>query len=252
MNGFVTLSRVDGPFGSFLYYPTDCIGNWIKAGNFWDVCHKPYMDELQPGDVFVDIGANIGFYPVYLGRRGVRVHAFEASPEIMEVMRRNVFELNGLSPDLITLYQVALYDRETELALEYKGKQYPIAMDGRVEWEHAPNAGTFCLVPPEHGLPLKAYNFQTKTVDSFGLENIKMMKVDVQGCDLRVLKGARETIRKSMPLIFFEYESGLSIYHDDMYCGYEQFFQEMGYQKPKDLGRGVEWVTAPANYPRPL
>lgn len=241
------LSLAETQYGRFYYYPNDCIGRWLKAGNFWEAMHKPLMDTLNSGDVFVDVGANIGFYPVYLGRRSIRVHAFEASPEIMAVMKMNL-QANSLNGELVTLYQTALYDRETELGLEYQGQQFPIMTDGKIDWNRAVNTGTFCLVPTEHGLPgAKAYDFRTKTLDSFGIENVKMLKVDVQGCDLRVLYGGRETIRQSRPIIFFEYEAGLSLYHGDTWDKYQNFFGEMDYQPPvsMDSQRGVEWMTCP-------
>ena len=53
---------------------------------------------LRPGDVFIDVGANVGYFTL-LGSRLVgpegRVHAFEPAPRVAALLRRNV-EANGL------------------------------------------------------------------------------------------------------------------------------------------------------------
>src|ERR1700758_107110 len=96
--GSVPMIHAKTEFGEFFCVDGDCIGRTIIQGEFWDACNRPYMDVLQPGDVFVDVGANIGFYPVYLGRRGIQCWAFEPAHDVFDVMLQN-YSVNGISTE---------------------------------------------------------------------------------------------------------------------------------------------------------
>src|SRR5271157_4997304 len=201
---------VNTQYGIFKVFPPDVIGKAITRGEFWDACLRPYMDVLQPGEVFIDAGANIGFFPVYLGKKGIICHAFEASPSVYEVLCKNI-QMNGLLNDVsVNTYNVALYDKETILCLHKDWRKWPEATvdsNDKLDYTRSFNSGWLCLVPEELGD--SHISFNTKTLDSFEIKNVKLIKVDVQGCDLRVLYGARETIKKYRPVILWEYEGSI-------------------------------------------
>lgn len=59
---------------------------------------------LQPGDVFLDFGAHIGWFTLLAAKRGATVHAFEGDLQNLELLRANA-RLHGVQ-DLVTAYPV--------------------------------------------------------------------------------------------------------------------------------------------------
>ena len=231
------MSYVESQYGKFNYFPLDCIGMYISRGVFWDECLRPYMDALQPGDVYIDVGANIGFFPVYLGKRGIDCHAFEASPELADMLNSNLV-LNGVDGKV---YNVALYDHETDLVLHRDWRAWAAETNGKPDYNRSGNSGWLCLVPEEIG---EQYNkFHARTLDSYGIADVKLIKIDTQGCDLRVLHGAKATISTYRPVVLFEYEDFVSVVHGDTWDKYEEFWKDLNYNI-KRIGT-VEWVAEP-------
>lgn len=60
--------------------------------------------KLQPGDVFVDFGAHIGWFTLLAAKRGATVHAFEGDIQNLDLLRENV-RMHGVQ-DLVTAYPV--------------------------------------------------------------------------------------------------------------------------------------------------
>jgi FkbM family methyltransferase len=136
---------------------------------------------LRPGDVCVDIGANDGWYSTLMARlvgpHG-RVHAFEPSPITFELLERNC-RTNG--PDHCVVRNL--------LAL---GEQ----------------PGTAVIhVPPHHGAaslragddePCRPFECRVETLDGYcaaaGVRRIRLVKCDVEGSELQVLRGARSLL----------------------------------------------------------
>lgn len=239
------MALVETQYGKFFYYAHDCIGREVASGKFVDDWLRPHIDNLGPDSVLVDVGSSLGFYTVYAAKKGVKVHSFEPSIEVFELLRRNC-ELNGVLENVI-LYNVSLYDNEVELYLETKLNSYPSLPDGRIDYENAGNSAVLCLIPKEKGVePCEAYKAicKTRTLDSFNLVVVDLLKIDTQGCDVRVLKGATETVKRCRPVICFEHEPALLEYHSDSFQGFVEFFTEMKYKAPVYLG-GVDYVAVP-------
>jgi FkbM family methyltransferase len=128
---------------------------------------------LRPGDLLLDVGANVGSYTVLAsGVSGARTMAFEPDPDTVAQLRRNV-ELNGLG-DLVELYPVALGASETEVRFTVGGDTVNhVASPDDKEW---------------------------RTVRQARLDDITtgtsplMMKIDVEGYEEEVLKGAEAAL----------------------------------------------------------
>lgn len=74
-----------------------------------------YQLNLGPGDILVDIGANIGVVSVYAASKGARVIAVEPEPENRALLERNIAE-NGYG-HLITVEALAVSDRPGEACI---------------------------------------------------------------------------------------------------------------------------------------
>jgi len=102
------VSRVDVPAGSLLFAtPTPLLQARAKSVMTKEPDTIRWIDGFEPGDVFWDVGANVGVFCLYAVRqRGVRVLAFEPSADNYAVLCRNV-EINAFE-DRVAPYCIAL------------------------------------------------------------------------------------------------------------------------------------------------
>jgi FkbM family methyltransferase len=218
-------------YGVFNYFPVDHIGRHVASGQFWDPQLRPYLDALKPGDTFVDVGANIGFFSVYAAKaRGAKVHAFEAAPEVCALLRMNIAE-NGLE-FAVEVHECALFDAPVELGIMRPCPgwgDYPKLSDGRVDFERYWNSGSLCLEPVTGSDPVP-YRMTAKTLDSFDFQELTLLKVDAQGCDLRILKGAQNTIKRCRPSILFEFEPQPAWVLGEVVEDYHSFLKAQHYE----------------------
>lgn len=140
--------------------------------------YEAFRAAARPGAIALDVGANAGAYALLLGqwvRPGGRVYAFEPAPETFAGLRRHV-RLNGLQ-DTVVLVRAA--------AAGVTGHG-TLSVDGV--------SGANRLADGADGATV-----ETITVDDFcERERIapSFIKIDVEGAELQVLRGARETIRR--------------------------------------------------------
>ncbi|WP_421852522.1 FkbM family methyltransferase [Novosphingobium sp.] len=138
-----------------------------------------------PETVVVDVGANFGYFSVLsaniIGNQGSgRVFAFEPNPKLAELLRRNI-EINwSIAP--VTFHQAAVADTPGELTLY-------------VPKGHGANAS---LSPPE-GIESVAVTVPAVCLDDVLPPDliVDVMKIDVEGHELSVLKGAHGVIGRS-------------------------------------------------------
>jgi FkbM family methyltransferase len=156
---------------------------------------EPEMRELPrlvPADrVAVDVGASGGVYTHVLSRLAREVHAFEPNPVSSAAIRRRV-------PKAV-VYEFALSDRTGDAYLR-------VPVVGGVAYSgwgtcEASNRFSSLQVGEVQRLPVR-----TRTLDSFGLRNVGFMKIDVEGHELAVLRGAAETLRRERPTLLIEAE----------------------------------------------
>jgi FkbM family methyltransferase len=153
----------------------------IALGNFEPEESGWVEDFLKPGMVFVDVGANIGLYSLLaasrVGSRG-RVVAFEPSPYCQDRLQATV-KANAISQ--ITIERTALGDApgELELVVEHQGLHSPsfLAKEGDLR-----------------------YRVPVTTFDAYlarsGLGHVDLMKIDVEGFEPNVIRGAAAALRQ--------------------------------------------------------
>jgi FkbM family methyltransferase len=136
---------------------------------------------LQPGDIFVDLGAHIGLYTVLAARRvgpSGRVYAFEPSNGAFQRLVENLV-LNGLQN--VVARRQAFSDQEDLLELTVPG-------DGHDAWSS--------FGRPTAGADWRKEIVKTISLDDFVRRNnlkgrIALVKMDVEGWETRILKGGR-------------------------------------------------------------
>jgi FkbM family methyltransferase len=165
--------------------PGGLIGKAIAAGNPYEAPVLEYIHSLGLEGTAVDAGASIGNHTLWLSAIcGLKVYAFE--PLDAQRLLANV----ALNPDLpITVYPVGLgYDH------------------GRSE----------VTGPPLHvvGSDLASPEVEIHPLDSYGLEDVSLIKIDVEGMEPDVISGAVDTIQRCRPRIFAEAASRKARYRN--------------------------------------
>lgn len=134
----------------------------------------------------VDIGANYGIWSYHLSRIFKSVDAFEPIKECCEVIR-NTKRKN------ITVHNEALSSGQGSLELKI-----PVDEEGELLLQSA------CL--GDINGPYDSRVVPVKTLDDYGLMNTKFIKIDVEGHEIEVLKGAANTILRDKPSMIIEIE----------------------------------------------
>jgi FkbM family methyltransferase len=142
---------------------------------------------VRRGSVCVDVGAYDGLYTLAFARWGAKkVHAFEPHPIAAKRLGK------GRLPKAVT-HAVALSDMDGEASLLVPAGRYGRA-EGHLVRGGSPN-NTF-----------RKYTVPVRRLDGYGFEDVGFIKIDVEGNELAVLRGGRETISKSRPVLFIEVE----------------------------------------------
>lgn len=147
---------------------------------------------FHEGDVFLDIGANLGWYSLVLGRHAPlgRIYAFEPVPETVSRLEKNV-ALNQL--DNIQALNLGLFNKKDELAFLFA--------------EDVSGATSLKMAGQSRGsVPVREVLCKTDTLDNVcqQLDLIPtLMKVDVEGAELMVIEGAIRTL-EHRPIILME------------------------------------------------
>ena len=153
------------------------------------------------------------------------VHAFEPQIEIYRMLCANLLLNNCRN---VTAINGALYDVPGYLRLADNARQeipLPVA-DGAIDYDRIGNAAALTFQVTDEGDPKGVC---TRTIDQLGLTDLAFIKVDTQGSDLHVLKGARATIRGCRPVITAEDERELAQCHGNTLEHYYLYFDEMDY-----------------------
>lgn len=173
------------------------IGEWIQQQiYFFDAFDERgirfLQQQLLPGDVFVDVGANIGGYALEAGRlvgEGGKVFAFEPVGNVFERLLYNV-QLNGMKQ--VVPEKMALLDKSGGVEVHVASNEnlgmssifHHDTESGTVEWVEA-----ICF---------------DNYADQIELESIKLIKIDVEGAELEALMGMEQSLNKFRPVLIVE------------------------------------------------
>lgn len=205
--------RRDAPVGTplrRLYEPEYPRPTRVRATTFWGAGMDVVLPELvsceihrhgviEPGltalvvevagdgTIFYDVGAHLGYYSLLAAALGARVHAFEPSRDTIALLRDNV-------GDGVVVTASGLWSAETTLRLEDYGRAHSAL-------------NTFVSARDETVDETAAYDARVTTIDAYAHatgEVPGVVKVDAEGAELEVLRGAASTMSSARPLITVE------------------------------------------------
>ncbi|MCH9050040.1 MAG: FkbM family methyltransferase [Proteobacteria bacterium] len=154
------------------------------------------------GSTVLDIGANIGAHTLSFAQLvgpGGRVYAFEPTEFAYAKLMRNL-DLNPEIAGRVTANQMMLVDRPDSEPPKHLYASWPLETKERVHPKHL-------------GRALATDHATATTLDSYvereNLQKVDFIKLDVDGYECQVLRGARKTLERFRPVILSE----LAPYH---------------------------------------
>lgn len=190
--------------------------------------YEPWMKRLfrqhvKPGDVVLDIGANIGLHSVALadavGTTG-KVIAFEPYPPTAKILKANVARNKHKGPVEVCEYALSSVC-DDEVVLHCPG------VSTRCSLEKSMGAMSIQEVADDHTVTI-----MTKTLDSLNLPKFTFIKIDVEQHELDVIKGSLKTLATHHPTIVYEN-------HPWMYDSVGAVLMELGYKLSRESLRDV-------------
>jgi FkbM family methyltransferase len=170
------------------------LGDWLGQYVYLTGVYEPptariIADLLKPGETFIDVGANSGFFTLLAASRvgpGGRVLAFEPVPSMHKRLVENI-ALNGINN--VSVHNVALSNTEGAFPL-FEG---PEGHKGISSLRHIDNS---------------AATIEVKTVplDTFRdtLSAVSLVKIDVEGAEQLALEGMAHILKRDHPYVVIE------------------------------------------------
>jgi FkbM family methyltransferase len=164
----------------------DVIGRYIYYFGVWEPNQTAWIRRrLAPGDGFIDIGANIGYYSLLASRlvgESGRVVAVEALPALFSALHKNL-QLNGAKN--VRSVNCAAWDRDEILTLYTRPGDLPGQTTVIPSWADRYQLRTELRVPAAPlSTILKPEEFKTA----------RLVKIDVEGAEWHVLAGMKSLI----------------------------------------------------------
>ncbi len=147
----------------------------------------PYL--ARPGDRVVDVGGNRGAYAYRLSQLGAQVEVFEPNPACYGVL-----QAWAEGHPSVRVHPVGLSDHEGSIVL-----RIPIDESG-VEHDASASMEPHCFSQA------REQTVELRTLDGFNLERVTFIKIDVEGHEYSMLRGAMMTIKKWHPAVLVEIE----------------------------------------------
>ena len=177
------------------------------AGNGQQLQRDAALKYVKQWRVCLDIGSNIGQWTRPLAKRFESVVCFEPNPNFRDCFNKNIDEKNVL------LWPVGLSDKEHKAKQDFNST----------------------VLQNEEG------DIQCRTLDSFGLTNVDFVKIDVDGFEVPLLNGARETLTNNDPVINIEMKRDKRL---DVVTKCESILKELGYQFKKRTKSDEVWLKS--------
>jgi FkbM family methyltransferase len=179
--------------------PYDLVSRTILETGVWEPQSlQSVADHLSQNATFIDVGAHIGYYSLraanWIGQNG-HVIAVEPNPQTLPKLRGNIAANDARA---VTVWPVACSDRESTLEL-YAAPERNTG-ESSLSKENASQEGSAVTAYSVRARPLDAIVKESK------VDRVDVIKIDVEGAELQVLKGAAQTLTDYRPVLVIELE----------------------------------------------
>tara|TARA_A100001011_G_C14276589_1_gene829539 strand:+ start:613 stop:1395 length:783 start_codon:yes stop_codon:yes gene_type:complete len=219
------------PFFAF----RDVVRNTIIENKIFDNDVYEYSKKyIKENSVVIDAGANYGQLSILFSKvkPGVKVYAFEAYKYISQILLKNV-KINNAN---VKVYNCILSDENKKNLIISDAilKEFNNYGSNSVELETDENQGNL---------------IDSIKIDDLDIqEKISFMKIDVQGYDLKVLKGAKKTIMKNKMPIIVEYSEEFENKFDYIFSDFLKILKEINYKIKKKISEANYLIVNVDNF----
>ncbi len=176
-----------------------------------DTMLRHIQEYLKPDSVFYDVGGHVGFYSIVVARalRNGKVYTFEPNPRTYKTLERNVV----LMPHDSTIIprRVAIGDKIEQLNLNISSSS--------ARSSFYPDLASYA-----HNSIKSVTSVSCMTLDSLGYDLPDTIKIDTEGYECNVLRGAEKILRHKHPQLFIEF------HHEGDKEWAQSYLLPMGYQ----------------------
>lgn len=226
--------------GRFLYHKKDVYFSRLleKYGEYCEDEAEVFQKFASPDGVFLDVGANLGYFSVAMSPHYAAVYAFEPQRLIYQLLCGNA-ALNGCIN--IAALRCAVGNSNEDVFV-------PV-LD-----PYAENSSGCVDLREKH----RGERVEQLKIDDIRFSRVDCMKIDVEGMEVEVLKGAEETIKRHRPAIYLEANDNgrrLELWDAAKSLGYRcwwhfsRHFRDEnfnGYEFDGDVTCGINWLCLPA------
>ena len=166
----------------------------LPKGYDYNIYLNPYFHEydvtkfvvnnIGPGEVFLDVGAHAGLYTLLASKKNAETYSFEPNPLNLQYLKENI-ELNNQKN--ITIVSKAVSNESGSFLLHFSKR------------ETASSSGVW-QNDREENVCVESITLD-QAASIYGWKDIKILKIDTEGNDLKVLEGAAETLKKCKYII---------------------------------------------------
>ncbi|MEM0144066.1 MAG: FkbM family methyltransferase [Candidatus Parvarchaeum sp.] len=226
-NGVVSFDSFKMFLDASSYMDLSLYKNYLESGSYEKETSQYIKKNLKPGGSFIDVGANSGYYSLLasniVGESGV-VYSFEPFPQSYNRLKKNI-ELNMIRN--IKIFNIALSSYDGVGVLNVSKSS-----DGLNSLENI-------------SLVSETIKVNVNKLDTLlGEKTVDMIKIDAEGSELDIIKGARAVLTKTRYLKII-YEINRSFYKTEHIMdelntmGFASFtFNDSGrLEKIEDIGR---------------
>jgi FkbM family methyltransferase len=173
--------------------------------------HELYVLDriVAPGGTAIDVGANRGVFAYAFSRIADRVEAFEPNPDCAAFAQR----------------MLAARARVHALALGDTNGRADLVVPVSEQGEALHLGGSLGQAGGGHEETVR-FPVEVRTLDSYRFEDVRVVKVDVEGSELAVVEGGRQTIQRDRPALIVELLTGA---HANPVAVTEQICASFGY-----------------------
>ena len=195
---------------------------------------QAFLRIIKPGWSIIDVGANQGYYTNFflklVRQKGV-IHAFEPIPSTFQILKNNVKYKNNCF-----IHNVGVSSKN-EVAQFFS----PIEDSGKTSMKaHS------CKL--WNSLQKDIINSEVIRIDDFyplqKLTKIDLIKIDTEGAELLVLKGAKETIKRNKPKIIFEACKECMKSFEYSVNDLDDFFSDLDYTNFRIVNKNLNSITS--------
>ena len=155
---------------------------------------------IKSGTDSIDVGVYRGVYSYEMSKYSEKVHSFEPNPIIFKYINKNLkkFIKN------IHLYNFALSNQNKTINLKIPIRN---SNSNKEIFEEYYEMGKATIHNENNFENYENFEIQTKTIDELSFDNkISFIKIDVEGHELEVIEGAKNTIKMDKPVLLVEIE----------------------------------------------